>query len=157
MIWKNKKIAIIQGGPGPEKKISYKTAQAVKQVLDQEPCSCTVLEADKKLYQNLLNDPPDLAFLAVHGLFGEDGCVQAICELLRIPYTGSGILASSLCMNKLFFKKLLIKNKLPIPDFKEIKGSDNSLPFPPGRKVLSWRFNTWHLHCKNKTIFKRSC
>ena len=130
MIWKNKKIAIIQGGPGPEREISYKTAQAVKKVLKQEPCSCFLIEADKSLSQNLLKYSPDLAFLAVHGLFGEDGCIQAICELLRIPYTGSGILASSICMDKLFFKKLLIKNKIPTPDFKELPGSNELPPLP---------------------------
>ena len=130
MNWKNKKIAIIQGGPGPEREISYKTAQAVKKVLEQEPCSSFLIEADKNLPQNLLKHSPDLAFLAVHGIFGEDGCAQAICELLRIPYTGSGILASSLCMNKLFFKKFLIKNKIPTPDFKEISESNDFSSLP---------------------------
>ena len=134
MIWKNKKIAIIQGGLGPEKEISYKTAQSVKRVLEKEPCSLIAIEADKNLSQNLVDHSPDLAFLAVHGPFGEDGCVQAICELLRLPYTGSGILSSSICMDKLFFKKFMIKNKIPTPDFIEKVNSsfvfENSLPFP---------------------------
>lgn len=119
MIWKNKKIAIIQGGLGPERDISYKTARAVESVLINEPCSFIKIEADKSLSQNLIDNSPDLAFLAVHGLFGEDGCVQAVCELLHLPYTGSGILSSSICMDKLFFKKFLIKNKIPTPDFIE--------------------------------------
>ena len=127
MIWKNKKIAIIQGGQGPERDISYKTAQAVENILKNESCSFIKIEADKSLSQNLINHSPDLSFLAVHGLFGEDGCIQAICEFLRLPYTGSGILASSLCMNKLFFKKLLIKYKIPTPDFRETDSKSSFL------------------------------
>lgn len=130
MKWKNKKIAIVQGGPSPEREISLQTAQAVGRVLDKEPCSYFFVEGDKNFSQTLLEKKPDVVFLALHGLFGEDGCAQAVCELLRIPYTGSGILTSSLCMDKLFFKKFLVKNKIPIPDFKEADGRDNSFPFP---------------------------
>ena len=117
---KGKKIAVIQGGPGPEKEISYKTARCVEKALQTLPCSHFTVEADHNLFQTLQREKPDLAFLAVHGIFGEDGCVQALCELLQIPYTSSGILASALCMDKLFFKHLLLKNKIPTPSFKAI-------------------------------------
>lgn len=127
MIWKDKKIAVIQGGRGPEREISYKTAQAVENILKNESCSFVKIEADKNLSQNLINYSPDLSFLAVHGLFGEDGCVQAICEFLSLPYTGSGVMASAICMNKLFFKRLLIKHKIPTPDFREIDSKSSFL------------------------------
>ena len=130
MKWKNKKIAIVQGGPGPEREISLKTSQAVARVLEKEPCSYFFVEGDKNLPQKLLEKKPDVAFLALHGLFGEDGCAQAICEFLCIPYTGSGILTSSLCMDKLFFKKFLVKNKIPTPDFEEADENDNPFSFP---------------------------
>ena len=65
-------------------------------------------------------EKPDLAFLAVHGIYGEDGCTQAICEMLKIPYTGSGVLASALCMDKLFLKKILLKEKISTPKLYEL-------------------------------------
>ena len=117
---KGKKVALIQGGIGPEKEISRKTSQCVEKVLKTLPCSYFVAEADNTLFQQLKNEKPDLAFLAVHGIYGEDGSVQALCEFLQIPYTGSGILASALCMDKLFFKNLLLKNKIATPDFKAV-------------------------------------
>lgn len=123
---KGKKVALIQGGIGPEKEISRKTSQCVEKVLKTLPCSYFVAEADHTLFQQLKNEKPDLAFLAVHGIYGEDGVVQALCEFLQIPYTGSGILASALCMDKLFFKNLLLKNKIATPDFKAVHSPHKS-------------------------------
>ncbi|MBC6415985.1 MAG: D-alanine--D-alanine ligase [Bdellovibrionales bacterium] len=112
-----KKIALIQGGLGPENKISLMSAKAVAQAFDKLNYPYIKLEADQKLPQNLISQKPSLAFLAVHGLYGEDGLIQSLCEFLKIPYTGSGVLASSLSMNKIFAKQLFIKNKIPTPDF----------------------------------------
>lgn len=112
-----KKVVLIQGGFSPEKEISWKTSQCVEKVLKTFPCSYFVAEADSTLLQRLQEEKPDLAFLGVHGVYGEDGSIQSLCEFLKIPYTGSGILASALCMDKLFFKKLLLKNKIATPDF----------------------------------------
>ena len=89
------------------------------------PCSYFVAEADSTLSHQLQSEKPDLAFLGVHGIYGEDGCVQALCELLKIPYTGSGILASAVCMDKLFFKHLLLKNKIATPHFKVIRSNQD--------------------------------
>ena len=119
MTVKNKKkhLAIIHKGHGPESEISAKTSQAVAKALKNLSYPYTLIEADHNLYHNLKDQKPDVAFLAVHGVYGEDGCVQAICEMLSIPYTGSGVLGSALCMDKLFFKKLLIQNKIATPHF----------------------------------------
>ena len=114
---KGKKVVLIQGGFSPEKEISRKTSQCVEKVLKTLPCSYFVAEADGTLLQRLQEEKPDLAFLGVHGTYGEDGSIQSLCEFLKIPYTGSGILASALCMDKLFFKNLLLKNKIATPDF----------------------------------------
>lgn len=67
---------------------------------------------------------PDVAFLALHGGAGEDGTVQGLLELLDIPYTGSGVLASALAMNKVFSKKLLRQEGIPTPDFRSARGPD---------------------------------
>lgn len=114
---KGKTIALVQGGLGPEHEISLISAKAVAKALDQLDYKYFTLSADQKLPELLISKKPDLVFLAVHGLYGEDGLLQSLCEHLKIPYTGSGVLASSLCMDKIFFKKLLLKYKIPTPDF----------------------------------------
>ena len=110
-------IALVQGGQGPESSISLISAKAVAKVLDRLKYKYFLAPADKNLPQILISKKPDKVFLAVHGIYGEDGLLQSLCEYLKIPYTGSGVLASSLCMNKIFFKNLLFKNKIPSPDF----------------------------------------
>lgn len=115
-----KKIAIVRGGPGPESAISLKSAQAVGAALKKLSLPFFFAEAGSGLPAALLREKPRAAFLATHGMYGEDGCPQAVCELLRIPYTGSGVLASALCMNKIFFKRWLQKNHIAAPDFWEI-------------------------------------
>lgn len=153
---KNKKIALIQGGPGPEKDISHKSAQAVKKILEKHTRFVFPIEADKNLCESLIRYKPDLAFLAVHGVFGEDGLVQSVCELLRLPYTGSGVLASALCMDKLFFKKFLRQNKIPTPEFQEIKEGKINLPFPLVVKSSHGGSSLGTYIVKTKTAFKEA-
>ena len=117
---KYKKIALVQGGLGPEKEISLMSAKAVAKAFDKLNYKYFTVTADHKLAQTLHSEKPDLAFLAVHGLYGEDGLVQSICEFLKVPYTGSGVLASSLCMDKIALKKLMEKHKVPLPSFEII-------------------------------------
>jgi len=114
---KNKNIALVQGGLGPENEISLLSAQAVTKALDKLGYSYFIAPADHNLPQLLIARKPDVVFLAVHGAYGEDGLLQSLCEYLKIPYTGSGVLSSSLCMDKIFFKSFLLKHKIPIPDF----------------------------------------
>ncbi len=121
-----KTIAVIYKGKGFESEISIKTSQSVAKALDQLSYSYFLVEADDNLPSVLLAKKPDVAFLAVHGIYGEDGCVQSLCEFLSIPYTGSGVLTSALCMDKVFFKKLLVQNHIATPDFEIIDKSWNS-------------------------------
>ena len=118
-----KKIALIQGGFGLESDISLMSGKAVQKAFDRLGCNYFVVPSDAGLFQKLLFEKPDLAFLALHGLYGEDGLVQSICEFLKIPYTGSGVLASSLAMDKVFTKKLMIQHKIPTPDFQVVDAS----------------------------------
>lgn len=119
------KIAIVYKGFSPEKTISVKTAQAVAKALKKLSYPYVLIEADHKLQQNLKKEKPNVAFLAVHGIYGEDGVVQSICESLNLPYTGSGILASALCMDKLFLKKILQQNKIATPSFQILDTNDS--------------------------------
>jgi len=112
-----KMVAVIYNNKGCEKEISFKTAQAVTDALKKLSYSYFLVKADFHLVPNLLENKPDLAFLAGHGIYGEDGCVQGVCEHLSIPYTGSGLLASALCMDKIFLKNFLLKHLIATPDF----------------------------------------
>ncbi|MGI9548544.1 MAG: D-alanine--D-alanine ligase family protein [Bdellovibrionales bacterium] len=123
---KNKVIALIYKDKGFESEISAQTSQAIEKVFKELSYSYFLVPADKNLFQVLLDKKPDLAFLAVHGPYGEDGCLQGICEMLSIPYTGSGVLTSSICMDKIFFKKYCIQNQIATPDFFEISEENTS-------------------------------
>ena len=114
---RKKTIALIQGGPGPEQKVSLISALAVAKALDQLNYNYFIAPVDSQLPELLRAKKPDLAFLAVHGLYGEDGLIPALCEFLKIPYTGSGVLASSFCMDKIVFKQFLKAHKIPSPNF----------------------------------------
>lgn len=116
-LMKTKKIALIQGGFGIERDISLITGQNVAQALKKSGLSFETFEADINLIEKLKKYKPDLAFLAVHGPYGEDGTLQGILEYLKVPYTGSGVLLSALCMDKILFKKWLFLQKIKTPFF----------------------------------------
>ncbi len=115
-----KTVAVIYKGRGLESEVSVKTSQAITESLDQLSYPYFLVEANEKLQSVLAAKKPDIAFLAAHGMYGEDGCLQSLCEFLKIPYTGSGVLTSALCMDKIFFKKILVQNNIATPDFKII-------------------------------------
>lgn len=107
-----KKIALIYSGFSVEKDISLLTCQSVEKVFRDQGIQYQTFEANPDLSNTLLKYQPDSAFLATHGPFGEDGTLQGLLEYLRIPYTGSGVMASALCMDKIFFKKWLLLNNI---------------------------------------------
>ena len=131
------KVALIQGGLGAEKEVSLMSAHGVAKAFDNLGVSYTVLESDADLMQKLYRLKPDVAFLAVHGKYAEDGTLQGICEYLQIPYTGSGVLASALCMDKCFFKDYISQRGFPTPRYQNLDMSDKKpeevealIPFP---------------------------
>ncbi|MGE0762710.1 MAG: D-alanine--D-alanine ligase [Bdellovibrionales bacterium] len=112
-----KKIALIMGGMGAERDVSLVTGKAFAKALDELKMSHEVIEAGPDLPARLLAMKPDVALLALHGKYGEDGTVQGLCEYLKIPYSGSGVMASALCMNKYYSKQILRFHDLPTPRF----------------------------------------
>jgi len=131
-----KKIALIQGGLGPEREISFISAQAVSEALDQLKIPYSVVECDQNLPHKLLDMQPDLAFLAVHGTYAEDGVLQGLLEYLKIPYTGSGTLASAICMDKSFFKDIITQHHIATPDYQNWNLRDcdiNQILSPPAK------------------------
>ena len=113
-------IALIYGGLSKEKEISVQTACFFEEQLKSLNVEFVKIEGGLNLVEDLKKNHVSKAILAVHGLYAEDGVVQSICEFLKIPYTGSGVLASALCMNKNYcnrYVKNLNLEGLKIPKF----------------------------------------
>jgi D-alanine-D-alanine ligase len=111
------RIGILMGGLSSERELSLRTGEAVHAALTARGHECVKLFVDRELDLTLRQARIDVAFLALHGRYGEDGCVQGLLELLGIPYTGSGVLASALAMDKLKTKELLRLHNLPTPPY----------------------------------------
>ena len=103
---KSEKISVLRGGISDEKEISILTANQVYKTL-QKKYDTTLINVDhdcNKLINDLIRSKPDKVFNCLHGIFGEDGQLQSILNYLKIPYTHSGVLASSIAMNKVLSK-----------------------------------------------------
>ncbi len=93
-------VAVLKGGLSAERDVSLRSGAAVAAALQGEGYTVIEIDAGRDLAAQLAQTRPDVCFNALHGKFGEDGCVQGLLELLAIPYTHSGVLASSLAMHK---------------------------------------------------------
>lgn len=114
---KKKNIGILFGGMSTERDISLLTGQAVYNALKTRGYQAKKILVDRDIDQTLRQSEIDVAFLALHGRLGEDGCVQGMLEMMGIPYTGSGVLASSLAMNKVKAKELFRLHNVPTPPY----------------------------------------
>jgi D-alanine-D-alanine ligase len=131
--WRDKRVGVLFGGISAEKEISHLTGAGVRQALQERGYMVTSIEvaADGAWVAHLR--AIDVAFIALHGKFGEDGTVQAVLELLGVPYTGSGVLASALAMNKPMAKRVWQTYQLPTPAWQVIDKSNPgplTLPYP---------------------------
>jgi D-alanine-D-alanine ligase len=111
----NNRVGVLMGGWGEEREISVKTGEAIATALEKNGHDVTRVIAGPGLDKSIRAAQIDVAFLALHGRMGEDGKVQGLLEVLGIPYTGSGVLASALAMNKPFAKKLFRQHNLATP------------------------------------------
>jgi D-alanine-D-alanine ligase len=102
---KSKKIAVLMGGLSAEREVSLKSGAAVNQALLAGGYQTVAIDVGRDLAAVLVQEKIEAAFIALHGRYGEDGCVQGLLELMQIPYTGSGVLASALAMHKLYSKQ----------------------------------------------------
>ena len=108
IVQKNDKIAVLCGGMSSEREVSMRSGKNCYEALKRLGFNnAELLVVDKDIAQNLKNGNYDCAFNALHGKYGEDGCVQGVLEILRIPYAGCGVMASSICMNKEYTKRIL--------------------------------------------------
>lgn len=104
---KNKRIGVLLGGMSSERPISLKTGHAIFAALKRMGYNAVEIDVSPRLAEDLKAEGVELAFLALHGAFGEDGAVQGLLEVLGIPYTGSGVMASAVAMDKRVTKELL--------------------------------------------------
>jgi D-alanine-D-alanine ligase len=113
-------VAVILGGMSAEREISQMTGESVARVLSERGYNVSVIRAARDLPARLLAARIDVAFNALHGRFGEDGCVQGLFEVMAIPYTGSGVLASAIGMDKPACKRIWEHHHLPTPEWRAV-------------------------------------
>lgn len=119
------RVAILMGGRSSEREVSLWSGNRVARALD--PAKYEVIPIDCALREALLSlarEPIDLAFIALHGRYGEDGKIQGMLEMLGIPYTGTGVLGSALAMHKAMAKKILRTEGVPTPPFVTLQGAE---------------------------------
>lgn len=108
------KVAVLLGGPSAEREVSLVTGRGCADALRAEGFDIVEIDAQQDLPARLAAARPDAVFNALHGRWGEDGCVQGLLELLRIPYTHSGVLASALAMHKQRAKDVFRAAGIPV-------------------------------------------
>lgn len=142
---KNSKIAVLCGGLSSEAEVSRRSGKGCFEALQRLGYkNSELVEVDKDIAQKLKSGNYDYAYNALHGKYGEDGCIQGILEILQIPYTGCGVMSSAVCMNKEYTKRILSCNK-DIPLAKSVfvrKGEDvmkqaQGLKYPVFTKPVS--------------------
>jgi D-alanine-D-alanine ligase len=111
-----KHVAVLMGGLSAEREVSLHSGEACARALEGEGFQVARLDVDRRIGEVLAALRPDVAFNALHGRFGEDGIVQGVLEMLRIPYTHSGVLASALAMRKDRAKDVLRAVGVPVAE-----------------------------------------
>lgn len=111
-----KTVAVLMGGPGAERAVSLSTGQECATALRQAGYSVVKIDAGPDLVNELTLADPDVVFNALHGRWGEDGCVQGVLEWMKLPYTHSGVLCSALAMDKEKTKDVFRGVGLPVVD-----------------------------------------
>jgi D-alanine-D-alanine ligase len=111
------RVGVLSGGPSSEREISLRSGKSVYSVLAQEGVDAVLLDISKDVSSLIKGNGIDVAFIALHGRFGEDGTVQNILEELNVPYTGSGPRASRLALDKVASKEVFIKSGIKVPRY----------------------------------------
>jgi D-alanine-D-alanine ligase len=112
---KQKRIGLLFGGLSVEREVSSRTGAAVAKALRSLGYEIIEIDVQKDLPSRLAGERIDVAFIALHGRYGEDGCVQGLLESMFIPYTGSGVLASAVAMEKVVAKQIFVAEGIPTP------------------------------------------
>lgn len=128
---KKRKIAVLYGGFSEEKEISHRTGQAVLRSFRGMNLDAVGIEVDHSVPELLRKLDIGFCFIALHGKWGEDGTMQGLCEIMGIPYSGSGVLASAMSMNKAVSKMIFQNSGISTAPFELLnKNQKSSLPVP---------------------------
>ncbi len=119
-------VAVLMGGPSAEREVSLSSGRECARALRSAGYTVVEIDAGENLVADLQKAQPDVVFNALHGRWGEDGCVQGILEWLRIPYTHSGVLASALAMDKQRTKDVYRAVGLPVADSRIVSKSSSA-------------------------------
>ncbi|WP_440925608.1 D-alanine--D-alanine ligase [Candidatus Pelagibacter sp.] len=159
-----KKVLVLSGGISKERLISLDTGLQVAKELKKNGYRVKISEPDNNLKKNIKIFQPNVVFNALHGQFGEDGYIQSILESFQISYTHSGVIASSIAMDKEISKKIFIKNKIKTPKYFTysydlptsdlIKKIKKKLKFPVVVKPLNEGSSVNVYICNKKNIIK---
>jgi D-alanine-D-alanine ligase len=130
---KSKRVGVLLGGLSAEREVSLKSGAAVHRALVERGYDAVAIDAGRDLAVVLERERIEVAFITLHGRYGEDGAVQGLLELMGIPYTGSGVLASALAMDKVFSKQVFAANGLTVAPYRVLRRGQPfdmaSLPF----------------------------
>ena len=113
----NKKIGVLMGGISSEREVSLRSGSAVFNALKKLGYTAVAIDAASNICEMLKKEKIDIAFLVLHGGWGEDGSIQGLLEVMGIPYTGSDVISSAIAMNKAASKKIFLYHKIPVPPF----------------------------------------
>ena len=159
-----KKVLVICGGISKERIISLETGKEVARELKKNKYKVTICEPDNNLLKNINLYKPNVIFNALHGQFGEDGYIQTILETQKIPYTHSGVISSSIAMDKEISKKIFILNKILTPKHIKftygknekniVKKIESKLKFPVVIKPINEGSSVHVYICSKKNILK---
>ena len=160
-----KKILIISGGISKERLISLETGKEVSKELKKNGYKVLTSEPNLELSKNFRKYKPDIIFNALHGQFGEDGYIQTILEAQKIPYTHSGVIASSIAMDKEISKKIFLQNNILTPKYIKyiflkkdktiIKKIEKKLKFPVVIKPINEGSSVHVYICNKKNLLRR--
>ena len=134
-IYRDWRVGVIVGGLSAEREVSLVTGREVVKALRRRGYQVVSIEAKRNLPQRLRRHGVKVVFNALHGKIGEDGCVQGLLEVMGIPYTGSGVTASALSMDKVVAKELFMRKGIPTPPYQVLQRGHGhtevrlSLPF----------------------------
>jgi len=141
---KDSKIGVLCGGMSNEREVSLRSGKNCFEALKRLGYQNTeMIDVDRNIAKTLIEKNIEIAYIALHGKYGEDGCIQGLLEILGIPYTGSGVKASSIAMDKDFTKRILQTQNLPIipsivvSSFEELKEKKINLNYPLMIKPVS--------------------
>jgi len=119
------RVGVLMGGRSAEREISLLSGQGVLNALLEKGIDAHAFDPGVRSPVDISNEQFDRVFIALHGRYGEDGTIQGLLELLNIPYTGSGVLASALSIDKVVTKQIWLSNQLPTPRYEVLSGDSN--------------------------------